>query len=354
MKKYIFFLFISIIGYGQITPAPNTFENKIIIKALTNDTSGLEFTKMNNLTPTTSAATAIGVDATGKVVTIEKNPWDNPDETPATQSSYDIVYNNGNVGIGTTAPTEKLDVAGKTKTTTLQVTSGAVTGRVLTSDGAGNATWAAIPSSADGDAWGVTGEDTTSAISRTGNVGIGTAVPSSKLDVLGNAEFTSTNVGANTLLITGGGIDNTNTRLFTFAGAIELQSNESTATNRIFSIANTTNERVTVLGNGNVGIGTTAPQYLLDVNGTARIVNTPTITNATKVLVKNPTTGQISEQNMAITIYQTPTTANVDQYVTNDQLFINNSTGIILKSANGTQYKITVNDDGSLKSQLVN
>jgi hypothetical protein len=45
------------------------------------------------------------------------------------------------VGIGTTTPSEKLDVSGKTKTINLQVTSGATTGYVLTSDSSGNATW---------------------------------------------------------------------------------------------------------------------------------------------------------------------------------------------------------------------
>lgn len=48
-----------------------------------------------------------------------------------------------------------------------------------------------------------------------------------------------------------------------------------------------------------VGIGTNAPAYKLDVNGTARIVTVPTITTATKFLVKDPTTGQISEQSIA-------------------------------------------------------
>jgi hypothetical protein len=52
--------------------------------------------------------------------------------------------------------------------------------------------------------------------------------------------------------------------------------------------------------NSNVGIGTTTPSFTFDVNGTARIVTTPTITTATKVLVKNPTTGQISEQSFPI------------------------------------------------------
>jgi len=50
--------------------------------------------------------------------------------------------NSGNLGIGTTSPSEKLDVSGKTKTTNFQMTSGATNGYVLTSDANGNATWA--------------------------------------------------------------------------------------------------------------------------------------------------------------------------------------------------------------------
>ncbi|WP_395062956.1 hypothetical protein [Flavobacterium sp.] len=48
---------------------------------------------------------------------------------------------NRNVGIGTSAPTEKLDVNGKTKTTNFQMTSGATSGYVLQSDASGNASW---------------------------------------------------------------------------------------------------------------------------------------------------------------------------------------------------------------------
>jgi hypothetical protein len=47
------------------------------------------------------------------------------------------------VGIGVLNPTEKLEVSGKTKTTNLQVTSGATNGYVLISDASGNATWQA-------------------------------------------------------------------------------------------------------------------------------------------------------------------------------------------------------------------
>jgi hypothetical protein len=46
-----------------------------------------------------------------------------------------------NVGIGTSMPTEKLEVDGKTKTGNFQMTSGAASGHLLQSDANGNASW---------------------------------------------------------------------------------------------------------------------------------------------------------------------------------------------------------------------
>lgn len=55
---------------------------------------------------------------------------------------------NGNVGIGTVTPSEKLEVSGKTKTTTFQMTTSPTAGYVLTSDASGNGTWS--PASSGG------------------------------------------------------------------------------------------------------------------------------------------------------------------------------------------------------------
>ena len=60
---------------------------------------------------------------------------------PSGENDVYIVENGGNVGVGTTSPTEKLDISGKTKTTNFQMTSGATSGYVLTSDVDGNASW---------------------------------------------------------------------------------------------------------------------------------------------------------------------------------------------------------------------
>lgn len=55
-----------------------------------------------------------------------------------------VILKNGNAGLGTSTPANKLEVVGKTKTTTLQITNGAATNYVLKSDASGNAAWADV------------------------------------------------------------------------------------------------------------------------------------------------------------------------------------------------------------------
>lgn len=111
-----------------------------------------------------------------------------------------IIYTNATdnyVGIGKSDPSEILDVAGKTKTTNLQITNGASNGYVLQSDAEGNANWV-NSSSIESDPkvgtqttnyvpmWDGT-KLNTGTIFDNGNIGIGTSAPSSKFEVLNSS-----------------------------------------------------------------------------------------------------------------------------------------------------------------------
>ncbi len=62
----------------------------------------------------------------------------------ATTADKMTILTNGNVGIGITAPVQKLDVVGTIKGTGFILSTGAAAGRILTSDATGNATWQAF------------------------------------------------------------------------------------------------------------------------------------------------------------------------------------------------------------------
>jgi len=110
--------------------------------------------------------------------------WEGNIEFLTTSSSTERmrITNAGNVGIGTTAPSTQLHTTGGVRFTGAG-TPGA--GRVLTSDASGNATWQVPSGGSDGD-WTISGVDQYSAVS--GNVGIGTTTPSTKLHVLYDAD----------------------------------------------------------------------------------------------------------------------------------------------------------------------
>jgi hypothetical protein len=111
-----------------------------------------------------------------------------------TISGSDIYHLTGNVGIGTSSPSAKLEVNGQVK-----ITGGSPgAGKVLTSDAGGLATWQTPTSGGgpDGD-WAISGNNMYAMPS--GNVGIGTMSPGSKLEVAGSssrAVVQGTNTGA--------------------------------------------------------------------------------------------------------------------------------------------------------------
>lgn len=153
----------------------------------------------------------------------------------------------GSVGIGTTTPASKLHVAG-TGYTEIKVGSG----------GSSNSGFSLVPDSGNhfslqasgsADALGasnfyirdVTANAPRLLINPSGNVGIGTVTPTSKLQVNGNVEATGFSIAGVPV-----GTSTDSYWSATGGGAIHYSS-------------------------GNIGIGTNSPGYLLDVNGMARI-----------------------------------------------------------------------------------
>jgi hypothetical protein len=168
----------------------------------------------------------------------------------------------GSVGIGTTTPSVSLEVNSGTTTTVIkQGTSGTPTS-VWYSDTNGTTILAADDNNtgvASRLQFNVSGTEGMR-IDASGNVGIGTASPSSILHARGpgNPTFTlSGSDGAYTSVIqlTAGGAGGSVINANGGAGALILQTNGS--------------EHIRINSSGNVGIGTTAPAngFKLDVNG---------------------------------------------------------------------------------------
>ncbi len=116
----------------------------------------------------------------------------------------------------------------------------------------------------------------------TGNVGIGTTLPEMKfavtnddsaIAIFNNSQTLATNIQSNVYVGTGrngfggyftGGIRTTGTSAS--AARLSLLTGATTTGNNL-------QERVSIDNSGNMGIGTIAPGYILDVNGRSRIRN---------------------------------------------------------------------------------
>ena len=184
----------------------------------------------------------------------------------------------GNVGIGTSNPQSKLDVNGTATANNYYLGVGAGTYGIV------NDTSIEMYGSASSQVmlFKVNGNNERMRINSSGNVGIGTTNPQSKLEVLGvNRDllklFISTGtdgVPAGILLqgTTQAGNSSNQTRLS--SKEISGASVETATTEFGIDVRNTGDAfgepgRVaTFLGNGNVGIGTDNPQAKLDVDGT--------------------------------------------------------------------------------------
>ena len=211
-----------------------------------------------------------------------------------------------NIGIGETAPSAKLDVVGATElngaVAIIDGSEGA--GKVLTSDASGNASWTAPISitgdrvfahniwhtsnggnkrfyfagnsttyfgSADGYKWRNAADVDILTLQNGGNVGIGTAAPRQKLDVLGTTKTNALFVDGSHVIGSqgaymmwnkdiGGGYTHFINQRGGGAGGFRFQSSTT---------ADVRTDLFSILNNGNVGIGTSSPTALLDVAGLA-------------------------------------------------------------------------------------
>ncbi|MFZ2226359.1 MAG: tail fiber domain-containing protein [Candidatus Moraniibacteriota bacterium] len=186
------------------------------------------------------------------------------------------VLNSGNVGIGTTTPQTKLDVAGTIRATAYSTpTSGtgveilygaqaANTGNIIAYDRTASAY---KPLTLDGSTILLNAYNTS------GNVGIGTTSPGAKLDVRSGTNATlnyptgdwAAKVFMQTDASTSGGLVVGN----------RWQDNTSTIfeAGSLYGSGSAWASMFVIKGQGNVGIGTTSPGATLDVNGTSIIRN---------------------------------------------------------------------------------
>jgi len=187
------------------------------------------------------------------------------------------ILGNGNVGIGTINPLAKLHITDQATST---VTSLQINDKVkFRGDGVINwgasadygilswdASKAIVGAQTNKDLSLLSGGTEKMIIKADGNIGIGTTSPANKFDVNGDIRFSTKLVIAT----------DKGTLWKNAAGNVELQAGsassglelKTTTNNPILFTTNGGSERMRVLSNGNVGIGTTDPgTYKLAVNG---------------------------------------------------------------------------------------
>jgi hypothetical protein len=206
-----------------------------------------------------------------------------------TNTSGEVMRISGsNVGIGTTSPSEKLEVSGGIIAETLFIRNGdGYNAKLLSSNLTFNRTFtfpdnegtlaitSDIPSASQWD-------DVTGGINyANGNVGIGTTSPSTKLEIYGNVGYTS----GNAIFPRTKGIA-ADWYTSKYDGSLNIDNSVGSSGNTAFRIGywgsgtfapniklSAGGGNTSYFASGNVGIGTTSPIVKLDVVGTARFAD---------------------------------------------------------------------------------
>jgi trimeric autotransporter adhesin len=328
-------------GNGNVAVGVSSLQNNIEgynntgigVNALLKNTTGYENTAIGVLAGTTNALNSTVANTTGRFNTfvggyagVGSNNLYN-----ATAIGYAAMVSNSNslvlggtgdfavnVGIGTTSPSQTLDVVGTTKTTNLQMTNGATTGYILQSDTSGNATWVS-PTATIGTStltsnyipkWNGTSFSNSLFYENNDVISIGTSNPNALGNNLANTRFAlvSENNAASDFNLINTTENNNSTWLnfaksrgslsnkttiqsnddisvissnaydgsqFVESAEIEVQAEGTVSTsvvpaNMRFNTMNTSGtfaERMRISNLGNIGIGTPSPTSTLQVTG---------------------------------------------------------------------------------------
>ncbi len=203
------------------------------------------------------------------------------------------IDNVGNIGIGTIAPTSKLDVVGKIQTDSIRIIGGAAPGNVLTSDALGNATWQPLASSSS--PWTKTFNNIYPT-TLTDNIGIGLNNPTQKLTVFSPdsviASFTSSSTNFSAIALT-----NTNNADL---GILMLSGTDTAIFGYVPSQKMLVVDNSTLGGDISLNADNSVGSYAQVIGNIAQnqIFNqTPAIYNQTDTIFNFSTTGKITSVN---------------------------------------------------------